>query len=83
MMFHGSTPSKHEPCLFVKTEETGPVYVMVHVDDALVIGHYSAVSRAKQLAQSMFEIKDMGKARKKEVYLPWNEDYQACRSLER
>jgi hypothetical protein len=38
MTSHGFTPSQHDPCLFVKTEETGPVYIMVHVDDALFIG---------------------------------------------
>jgi hypothetical protein len=62
MMFHGFTPSKHEPCLFVKTESSGPVYVMVHVDDTLVIGERAAVDKAKQQMKSMFEIKDMGAA---------------------
>jgi hypothetical protein len=62
MMSHGFTPSKHEPCLFVKTEGSGPVYVMVHVDDALVIGERTAVDKAKQQMKSMFEIKDMGAA---------------------
>jgi hypothetical protein len=62
MMAHGFVPSKHEPCLFLKTEQTGPVYVMVHVDDALIIGNRAAVNRAKQLMQSMFDIKDMGVA---------------------
>jgi hypothetical protein len=62
MIKHGFTPCKHEPCLFMKTDATGTVYVMVHVDDALVIGPRAAVNRAKQLMKNMFEIKDMGMA---------------------
>jgi hypothetical protein len=62
MQANGYTASMHEPCLFYKTDRTGSVYILVHVDDALVIGPRAAVHTAKQLMQTMFEIKDMGTA---------------------
>ena len=62
MIDHGFTPSKHEPCLFFKGEGNHRVYVMVHVDDALVAGSRNQVNDAKRSMASMFEVKDMGPA---------------------
>ena len=58
---------KSETCLFVKTEaglHLGErTYVMVHVNDALVVGSPASVLRAKQAMQNMFELCDMGSAK--------------------
>ena len=63
MRKHGFTPSKHEPCLFFRGSAATRVYVMVHVDDALVIGAQKPVSDAKNAISQMFDIKDLGKAK--------------------
>jgi histone deacetylase 1/2 len=62
MINHGFTPSKHEPCLFTRGAGADKVYVMVHVDDALVVGNKCSVKQAKQSIATMFDIKDLGKA---------------------
>jgi hypothetical protein len=62
MIKHGFTPSKHEPCLFIRGTGADRVYVMVHVDDALVFGKAGAIKQAKASISSMFDIKDMGQA---------------------
>jgi hypothetical protein len=63
MIHHGFTPSKHEPCLFFRGSGSDRVYVMVHVDDALLVGSTQAVRVAKRDMQKMFDTKDMGAAR--------------------
>lgn len=46
MMKQGLLPSKNEPCLFLRGAGAARVYVMVHVDDALIIGKRPAVNAA-------------------------------------
>jgi hypothetical protein len=62
MLNHGFKPSRHEPCLFIRGEGANKVFVVVHVDDALVVGEAPAVKDAKRLIGSVFDIKDMGHA---------------------
>jgi hypothetical protein len=59
MVNHGFTPSKHEPCLFLRGRCSDRVYVMVHVDDALLVGSAQAVREAKRHMQQMIDSKDM------------------------
>lgn len=63
MIDHHFTPSKHEPCLFFGGQGTDRVYVMFHVDDAIIVGNRPAVDRAKGSVACMFEVKDLGEAR--------------------
>jgi hypothetical protein len=63
MIDHGFVPSKHEPCLFYRGGGSDKVYVMVHVDDALIVGSTVGVTNAKRDMQKMFDTKDMGAAR--------------------
>jgi hypothetical protein len=63
MIDHGFVPSKHEPCLFYRGEGSDRVYVMIHVDDALIVGSTVGVNKAKHDMNKMFDTKDMGAAR--------------------
>lgn len=63
MLEHGFSPSQHDPCLFFRGEGTDRVYVMVHVDDALIAGARDGVDKVKKSMARMFEVKDMGHAR--------------------
>ena len=63
MLEHGLTPSKHEPCLFFRGTTQDKVYVMVHVDDSLIVGARAAVDAAKADMAAMFEVKDLGSAK--------------------
>jgi hypothetical protein len=62
MLEHGFTPSQNDPCLFLRGQGAERVYVMAHVDDALVAGRRAAVNKAKRSMADMFEVKDMGAA---------------------
>lgn len=50
MLSHGLTPSQHEPCLFFRGEGEECVFVMIHVQDSLVVGTTPAVRGAKDTA---------------------------------
>lgn len=63
MIKHGFTPSQHEPCLFFRGADAHKVYVMVHVDDTIIVGSPAAVEAAKQSMKQMYEVKDLGTAR--------------------
>jgi transposase InsO family protein len=63
MMKLGFMSSKNDPCLFFRGKEGRNVYVLVHVDDAVVIGQQEAVQKAKQDIATRFEIKDLGAAK--------------------
>jgi hypothetical protein len=63
MIDHGFVPSMHEPCLFLRGTGSNRVYVMVHVDDALLVGSTQALRDAKRDMQKMFDTKDIGDAR--------------------
>ncbi len=58
----GFQPSAHDPCLFMAGDGPDRVYVLVHVDDALLVGNHAAVEHAKVAMASAFEVKDLGAA---------------------
>jgi hypothetical protein len=60
MLKHGFTPCKHEPCLFFRGQGDMRVYVVIHVDDALIFGQRPAISKAKESISAMFDVKDLG-----------------------
>ena len=51
-----------DPCLFFKGKEGSRVFVVVHVDDALLVGDSSAIAAAKQDMRNAFDTKDLGPA---------------------
>jgi histone deacetylase 1/2 len=63
MMKLGFVSSKNDPCLFFHGKEGRHVYVLVHVDDAVIIGQQEAVQKVKQDIATQFEIKDLGCAK--------------------
>ena len=62
MARQGFTASEHDPCLFMTGSADSRVYVLVHVDDALVVGREEHVRDAKQRISKCFEVKDLGPA---------------------
>jgi hypothetical protein len=62
MLDYGPAQSQNDPCLFIPGSKSERVYVLIHVDDALVIGQKSAVKQAKEDISTMFDIKDIGMA---------------------
>lgn len=58
----GFAPSQHDPCLFVRSCSGTVVYMLMHVDDALIIGSMHAVKAAKSDFAAQFEVKDLGDA---------------------
>jgi hypothetical protein len=62
MIKHGFSPSKHDPCLFFRGKEEMRVYVLIHVDDALIFGNRSGVVEARKSICQMFDVKELGPA---------------------
>jgi hypothetical protein len=58
----GYVGSAVDPCLFMKGEGKACVYIIVHVDDALLVGEAAAVQSAKSDISKLFDIKDLGSA---------------------
>ena len=57
---HASTA---DPCLFIgQFESKETAYMLVHVDDALIIGTSTAVREAKRKFASLFDVRDLGEA---------------------
>jgi hypothetical protein len=44
----GFKPSYGDPCLFIKWKHRRMAYFLVHVDDAILVGHPQCVARAKK-----------------------------------
>jgi hypothetical protein len=59
----GFTGCEDDPCLFILKSGATYGYVLIHVDDALLVGPPDMILRCKQLLQSAFEIKDIGPAK--------------------
>jgi hypothetical protein len=59
----GFTGSEVDPCLFILNSGAAYGYLLIHVDDALLVGPSDMIARGKQLLQSAFEIKDIGPAK--------------------
>jgi hypothetical protein len=58
----GYVGSAVDPCLFMKGSVKSRVYILVHVDDALLVGEAHAVEMAKHDIAKSFDIKDLGPA---------------------
>ncbi len=58
----GFKQSLQDQCLFITGEGESRAYVLVHVDDALVVGKLDAVCNAKNALSCAFDIKDLGEA---------------------
>ncbi len=58
----GFEPSAYDPCLFMAGSGVDRAYVLVHVDDAFLVGGPQAVQRAKGAMARAFEVKDLGAA---------------------
>jgi hypothetical protein len=60
MLSLGLKPSEADPCLFVGGKNESKVMIGLYVDDALLFGNSSAVSKLVASIAKEFEIKDMG-----------------------
>jgi hypothetical protein len=58
----GLHPSESDPCLFVDTTCKEQTYVVIHVDDALIVGPSASVLAVKSRISSLFEVRDLGEA---------------------
>jgi hypothetical protein len=56
----GYVGSAVDPCLFMKGEGKTCVYIIMHVDDALLVGEAAAVQSAKSDISNMIDILDLG-----------------------
>jgi hypothetical protein len=57
----GLHPSESDPCLIIEQFNDGcAVYVLIHVDDALIVGSSAAVREVKSKFSSLFEVRDLG-----------------------
>jgi hypothetical protein len=60
----GFEPSAADPALFTKTDENGKkTFVVVWVDDSLVVGEKQAVARAQEELGGIFTVRDLGSVR--------------------
>jgi hypothetical protein len=56
----GYVQSQTDPCLFFKGSGANVVYLLVHVNDAIIVGPKPSIDEAKAALASVFDIKDMG-----------------------
>ena len=56
----GFAVSDADPCLYVKGSGVTRVYVLVHVDDCILIGQKQTVLSVKSQVAQLFEISDLG-----------------------
>lgn len=61
-------------CLFVKKAPNGKVYVVVYVDDVLIIGPPQAVRETKESFKKLFTVTDLGKCK---YFLGMKLDYRS------
>ena len=59
----GFTASDADPCLFFRGDGEHRVYVLVHVDDGIVVGYRAAVQAAMAAIAGAFDVKIIGEAR--------------------
>jgi hypothetical protein len=60
LLTSGFSVSLTDPCLYMIKHQGELVYLLVHVDDCLVVGTSTGVQYAKDVLKSLFDIKDMG-----------------------
>jgi Reverse transcriptase (RNA-dependent DNA polymerase)/gag-polypeptide of LTR copia-type/Integrase core domain/GAG-pre-integrase domain/Zinc knuckle len=58
----GFSISTADPCLYMIKFKDATTFVLVHVDDCLVVGNSDGVLYAKGLIKSLFDVKDFGTA---------------------
>jgi Reverse transcriptase (RNA-dependent DNA polymerase)/gag-polypeptide of LTR copia-type/Integrase core domain/GAG-pre-integrase domain/Zinc knuckle len=58
----GFSLSTTDPCLYMIKFKDATIFVLVHVDDCLVVGTRAGVMHAKDLIKSLFDVKDLGAA---------------------
>lgn len=50
-----------DPCCYIKESNDGPLYVMIHVDDCIIIGpHRTSIDRLKNYLNEEYDVKDLG-----------------------
>jgi hypothetical protein len=59
----GFTQRISDPCLFFRGEGKDQVYFLVHVDDAIIVGHEKAIADVKAAVGGVFDITDLGEAK--------------------
>lgn len=63
MIQSGFILSEADPCLFTRGNDDDKVYVLVHVDDCLLVGKHAATEETKKDIGKLFEIEDRGAIR--------------------
>jgi hypothetical protein len=58
----GFTISLPDPCLHIATCDGKRVYLQVHVDDVLIVGHTTGVVHVKEEFSKLFDVRDLGDA---------------------
>jgi hypothetical protein len=51
-----------DPCLYITSVDGKRVYLLVHVDDVLIVGHASGVVHVKHEFIKLFDVRDLGDA---------------------
>jgi transposase InsO family protein len=54
--------SSADPCLFHKGAGEDAVYLLIHVDDGVIVGQCDSVAHTKSSIAAIFDIKDLGQA---------------------
>lgn len=52
-----------DPCLYIRGRSSDAVYIIVHVDDFLIVGKTIHIEKAKQQIGEAFETKDLGRVK--------------------
>jgi hypothetical protein len=60
MMSLGFTKSKEDPNLYYKVEDSGPVILLLYVDDLFLTGDENLITECKRNLAYEFEMKDLG-----------------------
>jgi hypothetical protein len=60
LMSLGFTKSKEDPNLYYKDDDSGPVILLLYVDDMFLIGNENLIVECKINLASKFEMKDLG-----------------------
>jgi hypothetical protein len=54
--------SQSDPCLYTTFHDGQRVYVLIHVDDVLIVGNMAGVAHVKSVFSTLFEVRDFGAA---------------------
>jgi hypothetical protein len=58
----GFVVSQSDPCLYIASHNSERVFLLIHVDDVLIVGCDAAVEYAKSMFCKLFEARDLGEA---------------------